>query len=179
MPPTRHRGDDRARGALTLYALSLMEREGPVHGYRIADRIEERTDGAWRPGPGAVYPALQRLVRRGLATRRSAGRRQEYQITPDGRELLGRIRSRDAAPGPGAPDLTALWAEVMGAGDPGAFLLVRLRTAIDRLTLHLQRTALPAEEARQLRADAIAELERGREQLRRNPAHVRRLTRAA
>lgn len=179
MPPARSKGDLRARGALSLYALALMEREGPVHGYRIAERIEARTDGAWRPGPGAVYPALQRLVRRGLATKRSRGRRQEYEITPEGRELLERVRSRDAAPRPGAPDLTTLWAEVMGAGDPGAFLLVRLRTSIDRLTLHLQRTTLPLGEAKELRSDAVTELKRGLVRLRRPRATGRSTARAA
>lgn|SRR5579871_1878867 len=161
------RSGERARGALTLYALALMEREGPIHGYRLAERIEERTDGAWRPGPGAVYPALQRLVRRDLARRTRHGRRQDYTITQHGRELLARLRARSAPARPGAPDLTALWAEVMGAGDPGAFLLVRLRTSIDGLTLHLQRTTTDAAEARQLRSDAVAELTRGLEKLRR------------
>jgi DNA-binding PadR family transcriptional regulator len=173
MAPTTARGDERARGALTLYALALMEREGPVHGYGIASRIEERTEGAWRPGPGAVYPALQRLVRRGLARRSRNGRRQDYTITKDGRELLARLRARTAPARPGAPYLTALWAEVMGAEDPGAFLLVRLRTSIDGLTLHLQRATTPLEAAAHLRSDAMAELTRGLTQLRRAPARRR------
>src|SRR5579863_8807351 len=103
MPPTSAPGGERARGALTLYALALMEREGPIHGYRLAARIEERTEGAWRPGPGAVYPALQRLVRRELARKTRNGRRQEYTITQNGRELLARIRARSAPARPGAP----------------------------------------------------------------------------
>ena len=159
------RSDERTRGALTLYSLALMEREGPVHGYRIADRIEAITEGAWRPGPGAVYPGLQRLVLRGLARKRSRGRRQEYEITRAGRELLKRIRSRTAPARPGTPDLTALWAEVMGAGDPSGFLLVRLRTSIDGLALYLQRPVLAKGDAEHLRADAVDELERGLERL--------------
>ncbi len=167
MVPNPPRSGERARGALTLYALALMEREGPIYGYRLAERIEERTDGAWRPGPGAVYPALQRLVRRDLARRTRRGRRQDYTITEPGRQLLARLRARSAPARPGTPDLTALWAEVMGAGDPGAFLLVRLRTSIDGLTLHLQRATTDAAEGRHLRSDAVAELTRGLEKLRR------------
>jgi DNA-binding PadR family transcriptional regulator len=167
MAPTPARGGEHARGALSLYALALMEREGSIHGYRLAERIQQRTDGAWRPGPGAIYPALERLVRRDLAKRARHGRRQDYTITKEGRELLARVRARTAPPRPGAPDLTALWAEVMGAGDPGAFLLVRLRTSIDGLTLHLNRPTTPSNGNDPLRGDAIAELERGLLQLRR------------
>ncbi len=54
-----------------LYALATMEREGVVHGYLLSQRISERTDGAWRPGPGAVYPSLSALVERGWARRRA------------------------------------------------------------------------------------------------------------
>jgi DNA-binding PadR family transcriptional regulator len=175
MVPIPARGGERARGALTLYALALMEREGSIHGYRLAERIEERTEGAWRPGPGAVYPALQRLVSRGLARRTRHGRRQDYTITKAGRELLSRIRARAAPARRGDPDLPALWAEVMGERDPGAFLLVRLRTSIDRLSLHLDRSATAAPAAQHLRSDALAELERGVARLRRRRPSARGL----
>jgi len=161
MPPRSPIGDERTRGALTLYALARMERAGPVHGYGISTDIGERTNGAWRPGPGAIYPALNRLVGRGLARRRAVGRRREYTITPAGRELLRRIRARSAPMRQGAPDLSALWSEVMGARDPGAFLLVRLRNAIDAVELHLDRRAGSGSGVATLRRDALAELRLG------------------
>ena len=154
-------GDERTRGALTLYALARMERDGPVHGYGISTDIDERTNGSWRPGPGAVYPALNRLVGRGLARRRAAGRRLEYTITPAGRELLRRVRARSAPMRQGALDLSVLWSEVMGARDPGAFLLVRLRNAIDAVELHLDRARASSSARGSLRRDALAELRLG------------------
>lgn len=54
--------------------------------------IEVKTEGAWRPGPGAVYPVLQKLAKQGfIASRRkssSAPTQVVYEITQAG---LGRI----------------------------------------------------------------------------------------
>ena len=36
--------------------------EGPVHGYGIKQRVEERTDGEVRLGSGTLYEAVHRLV---------------------------------------------------------------------------------------------------------------------
>ena len=70
MAPWPPYGPSLRRRLVGLYALTVMEREGPVHGYGISERIAERTDGAWRPGPGAVYPSLQKLVAGGWPVRR-------------------------------------------------------------------------------------------------------------
>jgi len=123
MPPRR----------IGVYALAMMEREGAVHGYLLSERIAERTAGAWRPGPGAVYPSLRALVDRGLARCRGVGRRQEYRITPAGRALLRRIRRRARANGRGGPDLSVLWAEVVGVEDVGRFLVHRLERTLDSI----------------------------------------------
>ncbi len=83
-----------------LYALTLMEREGPLHGYGLSERIAERTEGAWRPGAGSVYPSLRKLVESGLARSKATERRRVYSITPQGRALLRRMR-RANGPGTG------------------------------------------------------------------------------
>ena len=46
---------------LILKALSL----GPMHGWGISERIERLSGGVFDVQQGAVYPALQRLLRRG------------------------------------------------------------------------------------------------------------------
>ena len=120
-----------------LYALATMEREGPVHGYLLTQRIAARTAGAWRPGAGAVYPSLQRLVQRGLARRAGVGRRQEYSITPAGRATLRRIRARARSTGRGGPDLSSLWAEVLGQDDVGPLLVRRLERTVQGLASYL------------------------------------------
>jgi DNA-binding PadR family transcriptional regulator len=139
------------RRLVGLYALTQMEREGPVHGYWLSERIAERTDGAWRPGPGAVYPSLQRLQEGGLVRSATRGRRREYAITAKGRALLASIRQRR---GGERPDLSALWAEVMGVQDVNELLLLRLRRSLAGLEAHLSQHGTVAPSDRELRREA-------------------------
>jgi DNA-binding PadR family transcriptional regulator len=162
-----------------LYALTCMERDGGVYGYSLANRISERTGGVWRPGPGAVYPALKRLADRGLAKVRGAGRRREYQITPRGRRLLRQIRRQRASAGGSGPDLSLLWAEIVGAPDDATFLLHRLRRSLDGIETHLSRGPEARSGSRTLREDALIELRAaagrlGRVSTRTRPSRVRR-----
>ncbi len=50
--------------------------------------IEERSRGAWRPSPGAVYPALQQLADEGLIVGDESGGRRTYRLTDAGREYV-------------------------------------------------------------------------------------------
>lgn len=150
-----------------LYALACMERDGVVYGYSLADRIAERTGNAWRPGPGAVYPALRRLQERGLATVRGADRRREYRITPAGRRLLARFRKERVFPGSSGPDLGLLWAEISGISNAPAFLLHRLRRNLDGIESYLGRDPDARVGRRPLRADVLAELRATQNRLQR------------
>jgi DNA-binding PadR family transcriptional regulator len=141
-----------------LYALTCMERDDAVYGYSLAGRIAERTAGAWRPGPGAVYPALQGLVDRGLAKVHGAGRRKEYRITPEGRRFLTKVRKERFAHSGSGPDLSLLWAEIVGAPDDSTFLLQRLRRNLDSLEAQLNRDPSLEIGGRPLREHVLAEL---------------------
>jgi DNA-binding PadR family transcriptional regulator len=69
-------------------AILALLREGPRTGYQIMSDIDERSGGAWRPSPGAVYPALSQLADEGLiAGEESAGRRS-FSLTDAGREYV-------------------------------------------------------------------------------------------
>lgn len=139
MPPASAPSPDLFRGGLVgMYALALMAREGPTHGYRVAESVAEKTGGSWRPGPGAIYPTLQRLVTRGFARSRQVGPRRVYEITPAGRVLLRRLRSPRGRLARGRPDYAMLWAEVIGVQDFGEFLHRRLRRDLEGLERYLQ-----------------------------------------
>jgi len=87
--PGPARGPKAGRGDVRAAILALL-REGPRNGYQIMSEIEERSGGAWRPSPGAVYPALQALADEGLiAGEESAGRRT-FGLTDAGREYVER-----------------------------------------------------------------------------------------
>ena len=60
--PRARRGDVRA-------ALLVLLAEEPRNGYGLMQEIEARSDGAWRPSPGSVYPALSQLEDEGLVQR--------------------------------------------------------------------------------------------------------------
>ena len=78
------------RGILRLYILSMLS-EKPETGYSIMRIIEDKTEGAWRPGPGTVYPLLRSLVKEGLlekAESSGGGATVKYSVTKKGKQEL-------------------------------------------------------------------------------------------
>jgi PadR family transcriptional regulator, regulatory protein PadR len=76
---------------LILKAVSL----GPLHGYGVLLRIEQISGRALLIEQGALYPALYRLVRRGLlkaswGTSDNNRRAKFYELTAAGRKRLRR-----------------------------------------------------------------------------------------
>ncbi len=69
-------------------AILALLQEGPRNGYQIMSEIEERSGGAWRPSPGAVYPALQQLADEGLIEGEEAGGRRTLSLTKAGRRYV-------------------------------------------------------------------------------------------
>lgn len=129
---------------LGLYALSVMDRDGPVYGYQLAERIAERTDGAWRPGAGAIYPALNSLVERGFARSTVTRGRRMFTITTGGRAFLRRVRKDWMSGGRSGPDMSRLWAEISGAGDAGQHVLHHVRRHLETLAALVERSEDPS-----------------------------------
>lgn len=84
------------RGTLPTLILEALERE-PNHGYRIAQRIKERSEGLLDFKEGTLYPALHKLENEGhIASYEGVekGRpRRYYRITEAGRAVLAKDRS--------------------------------------------------------------------------------------
>jgi DNA-binding PadR family transcriptional regulator len=85
--PRGQRGGKAARGDVRAAILALLQ-EAPRTGYQIMSDIEERSGGAWRPSPGAVYPALAQLADEGLIVGDESGGRRTYRLTDAGRDYL-------------------------------------------------------------------------------------------
>jgi len=85
-------------GSLLGLILSVLD-DAPLHGYGIAREIERRSAEALSFGEGTLYPALRNLEQDGFVQARwdtSAERgpaRKVYDITPEGRLELTRIRT--------------------------------------------------------------------------------------
>jgi PadR family transcriptional regulator PadR len=81
-------------GTLDLMVLKTLEGLGPLHGYGIARRIEQVTDGGLSLNQGTIYPALLRLEQKGWVksswgTSENNRRARFYAITLAGRKQLG------------------------------------------------------------------------------------------
>jgi DNA-binding PadR family transcriptional regulator len=93
----RHRA---RRGAVVNATLMLLD-ERPMHGYEIITELEERSDGRWRPSPGAIYPALGRMEERGLVESEEIDGKKQFRLTDAGRSRLAEYRdSRDDGEAP-------------------------------------------------------------------------------
>src|SRR5580700_6735905 len=83
---------DLPQGTLDLLILKVVAL-GPVHGYAIAQRLEQVTRGVVQVPEGSLYPALHRLENRGLLAadwkETETGREAKfYRLTGKGRKQL-------------------------------------------------------------------------------------------
>ena len=81
------------RGTLDLMVLQTLVALGPSHGYAIAARFEQASDGALLLNMGTLYPGLMRLEQRGLVQAEwgwteNNRRAKFYAITAAGRRHL-------------------------------------------------------------------------------------------
>jgi transcriptional regulator len=84
------------KGTLPTLILEALLHE-PSYGYRIAQRIKERSQGVLDFKEGTLYPALHKLENEGMVesyTSIEKGRpRRHYRITKSGRAMLNEDRS--------------------------------------------------------------------------------------
>lgn len=79
-------------GAVSMWLLLLLS-ERPMHGYEIIRELEKRFSGFWKPKPGTIYPALEKLEQENLLTsstgfREGGPERILYALTQKGQTEL-------------------------------------------------------------------------------------------
>jgi PadR family transcriptional regulator len=84
---------DVLHGSLGLMILKTLEAIGPLHGYRIARRIEQISGNQLALNQGTLYPALVKLEQMGWISSKwgqsDSGRRVKlYALTRAGRKQL-------------------------------------------------------------------------------------------
>jgi PadR family transcriptional regulator PadR len=82
-----------AQTALDLLVLTVLGRRGPLHGYGIANAIEELSDEALHIDEGSLYPALHRMEEAGWIAAEwmvteNKRRARIYQMTRAGKKQL-------------------------------------------------------------------------------------------
>jgi DNA-binding PadR family transcriptional regulator len=110
-----HRGP-RARRGDVREALLVLLGEEPRNGYQLMQEIEHRSDGAWRPSPGSIYPVLAQLEDEGLVRTGELGGQRVHELTDAGRAWLA---DRD-------DDARAPWDVVTEEGGSGPRQLMKL-----------------------------------------------------
>jgi DNA-binding PadR family transcriptional regulator len=103
-------GRHRARRGAVRDGIVVLLAERPMHGYELITELESRSGGRWRPSPGAIYPALEKLERHGLIVGTDTEGKRRFELTDRGRELVEAIRQSDT-------DGQAPWQQ--GAGPRG------------------------------------------------------------
>src|ERR1700758_2439784 len=84
------------KGTLPTLILEALQQE-PSHGYRIAQKIKERSQGVLDFKEGTLYPALHKLENEGQVESydavESGRQRRYYRITKTGRKTLAKDRA--------------------------------------------------------------------------------------
>lgn len=80
-------------GTLYMLILRTLARSGPMHGYGIAEHIQQISEDILQVEEGSLYPALQRMLVKGWVTAEwgqsdNNRRARFYSLTAAGRKRL-------------------------------------------------------------------------------------------
>src|SRR6266481_2508516 len=86
--------DEIPPGTLYMLILKTLVRGGEMHGFEIANSIQQISEEVLQVEEGSLYPALQRMLIKGWVTAEwgvTAGNRRAryYTLTPEGEKQLG------------------------------------------------------------------------------------------
>lgn len=153
------------RGLLVYWMLQRISKS-PTYGYEILTEISEKTEGAWRPGAGSVYPMLKKLVSQGYVdVEKTAGAKAEqrtYKITSKGmrhvteaKEMFQLASSRWTA-------LRGIFIDLIEPERTGKFVVEGSRKHFEmvRKIMVANRSRIPPEEFRSTVAEYSLLLER-------------------
>jgi PadR family transcriptional regulator, regulatory protein PadR len=81
------------QGTLDLIVLKTLDTLGPLHGYGIAQRIQQVSEDLLKLNQGTLYPALLRLEQRGWITSKwgvsdNNRKAKYYSLTRSGHKQL-------------------------------------------------------------------------------------------
>ena len=102
--PQQGGGPKVRRGDVRMAIIDVLRQaaadDTSVNGYQVIQQIAERSNDAWRPSPGSVYPTIQQLQDEGLVESDDERGRRTLRLTDAGATY--------AAEHPG--ELAAVWA---------------------------------------------------------------------
>ncbi|WP_269938153.1 PadR family transcriptional regulator [Arthrobacter sp. HY1533] len=121
------RGGRVRKGNVRSAILSLLSQHS-YNGYGMIGAIAAHTDGAWRPSPGSIYPALAALQSEGLIEASGDGKRTEFALTEAGKAYVAE----------NVQEMAQVWADVnqeAGAGTELRLAMGKLAGAVEQIGL--------------------------------------------
>lgn len=91
------RGPRARRGDVRAAILVLLDEE-PRNGYQLMQELERRSQGAWRPSSGSVYPTLSLLEDEGLVAATKDESNRVYRLTERGKSYVAKHRDELGTP---------------------------------------------------------------------------------
>jgi DNA-binding PadR family transcriptional regulator len=88
----------RAQRGDVRVAILILLAEQPMHGYQLMQAMADRTQGAWRPSAGAIYPTLAALKEAGLVSVQATDGRKLASLTEKGETYVRDNRTNFADP---------------------------------------------------------------------------------
>ncbi len=114
------------RGLLHIYALWKIAGK-PMSGYQLMQDIEAKTEGAWRPGPGAIYPILKKLAVEGYIKETKGGKKGSsqtvYEITASGKSRIAAARKVSRSSGERWTLMRRVFSDLMEPEDLNRFVI--------------------------------------------------------
>lgn len=121
-------GGGRAQKGDVRNAILSRLSDSSYNGYGLIKAIALHSDGAWRPSPGSVYPALSGLQAEGLIVSVGEGRRTEFELSEAGRSYVEEHKD----------ELAAVWEEVreeVGAAQDLRLSIGKLMGAVQQISI--------------------------------------------
>ena len=144
----RGRGGPRARRGDVRAAVLALLSERPMHGYEMIKEIEGRTQGAWTPSAGSIYPTLQMLEDAELIRGEESAGKRRFTLTDAG---IAEQRERAGEESP--------WDAVRAEADPEA---IHLRDSAHKLQHSIGQVFHAADDGQQKRVrELLDETRRG------------------
>ena len=142
-----------------------------MRGYDLIKEIEMKTEGAWRPGPGAVYPLLQKLAKRGdlspTKSKESGQSQVVYEITPQGLRRISNAKEVMRSYPARWKMMSSLFLELLEPDD-----LVRFTLSLFEFQTEILRTILDSDNTGFSREDKVFALRQYRLNLERELART-------
>ncbi len=152
------------RGLLRYYILHRIAIK-PAYGYEILQDIEGKTEGAWRPGPGSVYPILKWLSIKGYIKPDKLGGETSsriHHITPKGTKFLDDAKAIFASVGQRWNAMRRIFMEILDPEHTANFFIgssqMQFRIAQDILKSKIK--DLPESEIEYMLGEYVLNLER-------------------